>query len=360
MPKILVTGALGYIGVRLLDHLLTSDENEVVGIDSDFYHDATHGTLPTFSSGRLKLYRRDIRDLSLDDFGGVDIVMHLAALSNDPLGNLNERLTDEINCRASIRLAELAASAGVERFVFSSSCSTYGAAGDALLAEDATLNPVTAYGRSKVEAESGLLALASDSFSPTALRNATAFGYSPRWRQDIVLNDFAAAAWLNKRIHILSDGTPWRPLVHVADICRAFVAVAAADRSEVHAEAFNVGSNSANFRVSELAEIVAAEVPDCSIAYAPGGGPDRRCYRVDCSKILAHVPEFACEVSIQQGAAEMLTAFAKDGLEKDDISEGRFARLPAIARRRAAGELDDSLRRNSAGNELSHSQGGEN
>ncbi|HBE67612.1 MAG TPA: NAD-dependent dehydratase [Planctomycetaceae bacterium] len=346
MPKILVTGALGYIGVRLVSHLLQApDGYEVIGIDNDLYHDATHGPLTAVPDQRLTLYRRDIRDLSLSDLDGVEIVMHLAALSNDPLGNLDERLTDEINCLASVRLAELAAKAGVERFLFSSSCSTYGAAGDALLAEDATLNPVTAYGHSKVEAEAGILALASDTFSPTALRNATAFGYSSRWRQDIVLNDFAASAWLNKQVKILSDGTPWRPLVHIGDICRAFTTIATADRSQIHAESFNVGSNSANYRVSELAEIVAGEIPDCSIDYAPGGGPDKRCYRVDCSKIVEHVPAFACEFGVQDGVSEMLEAFAKYGLASEDIAAGKYARLPAIARRQAAGEVDDLLRR---------------
>ncbi len=340
---VLVTGSLGYIGCRLVERLL-AEEHNVIGVDIDYYHDATHGQLPP-RVAELSHIRRDIRELQESDFKGVDVVMHLAALSNDPLGNLDPSLTHDINHVASVRLAALARQAGVGRFLFSSSCSSYGASGDEMLDENATLNPVTAYGESKVAAERDILALQSSTFSPTILRNATAYGYSSRWRQDIVVNDFAAAAWLHGRIQILSDGTPWRPLVHVDDICSAFIAIAGAPQQTVHAECFNVGSEQANYRVSELANLVAAIVPKCEIEYAAGGGPDKRCYRISCDKLSRHVPKYMARHSIASGVEEMLAAFNRHGLDENDVSQSRYARLAAIRRRQDAGEIDDQLRR---------------
>lgn len=340
--NILVTGSLGYIGSRLVERL-TAEGHSVTGVDIDYYHDATHGKLPETVS-RVRHRRLDIRSMTQADFDGFDVVMHLAALSNDPLGNLDSGLTHEINHAASVSIARLAKQAGAGRFLFSSSCSSYGASGDAMLDESASLNPVTAYGVSKVAAERDILALASDKFSPTMLRNATAQGYSPRWRQDIVVNDFAAAAYLYNKIRILSDGTPWRPLVHVDDICSAFIAIANARRPAVHAECFNVGSPDGNYRVRQLADIVRAAVPECQIEYAAGGGPDKRCYRVDCSKLTRHIPSFKTYHTVETGVAEMLAAFGLYGLEQDKVDAGQYARLPAIKRRQSEGEIDSELR----------------
>ena len=276
---------------------------------------------------------------------GCEAVLHLAALSNDPLGNLNPRLTDDINHLASVRLARLAKQAGVRRFVFSSSCSLYGASGSDLLDEEATFNPVTPYGASKSAVEREVATLADDSFSPIFLRNATAYGLSPRLRLDLVLNEFVATAVLHGRIVIRSDGTPWRPVVHVEDICRAFTAVLAAPRAAVHNQAFNVGRTDENYRVSELAEMVREAVPGCVVEYAPGGGPDRRCYRVDCSKFPQQVPAFRPKWNVRRGIAQLVDAYRRVPLTDHDIQSQRFLRLPTLERQMTSGVIDAELRR---------------
>jgi nucleoside-diphosphate-sugar epimerase len=287
---------------------------------------------------------KDIRDLTRKDLEGFDAVVHLAALSNDPLGNLNVGLTYDINHKASVRLAELAKASGVKRFVFSSSCSTYGAAGDNFLDEDAALNPVTAYGESKVLVERDLARLADERFTPTFMRNATAYGVSPRLRLDIVLNDLVASAYITGRVYIKSDGTPWRPIVHIRDIVAAVIAVLDAPQKVVHNQTFNVGQTEENYRIRELADIVAQTVPGCRVEYAPGGGPDKRCYRVSCEKIRRMLPGFRPQWTARQGAQELYDAYRTMGLTADDLRLGRYLRISHIQRLLEAGRLDTSLR----------------
>src|SRR4051794_37469202 len=281
--RVLVTGNLGYIGC-ILTPLLVDRGYDVAGLDSDLFGNCTfHGIVP-----RVPTLLKDIRDVEVGDLHGFDAVIHLAGLSNDPLGDLNPELTMEVNHLASVRLAKLAREAGVQRFLFSSSCSTYGAAGDDLIDESAAFNPVTPYGRSKVLAEQGIAPLANDVFTPVFLRNATAYGLSPRLRFDLVLNNLVAWAYSTGRIFLKSDGTPWRPIVHIEDISRAFIAALDAPPDLVHNRAFNVAVE--NFRISELAEIVGEVVPGCRIDYADGAGPDKRCYRVDGGLLSRTLP----------------------------------------------------------------------
>src|SRR5713226_8101142 len=274
--RILVTGHKGYIGA-VLAPLFAAEGHDVVGLDSDLFEQCTFGEpLREFPS-----IRKDLRDVELADLKGFDAVVHLAGLSNDPLGNLNPELTYEINHAASCRLAQLAKQAGIQRFMFSSSCSTYGAAGDKILNEEAEFNPVTPYGRSKVLVEQDVAPLADATFSPTFLRNATAYGVSPRLRADLVVNNLVGFAYTTGEVLIASDGTPWRPLAHIEDISRAFLAVLHAPREIVHNEAFNVGRTAENYQIRGIADMVRDVVPGSRIKYAPGGGPDPRCYRVD-------------------------------------------------------------------------------
>ena len=272
-------------------------------------------------------------------------MVHLAGLSNDPLGDLNPALTYDINHLASVKLAKLAKEAGVKRFLFSSSCSTYGAAGsEELLNEDAEFRPVTAYGRSKVLVEQDVVKLADQNFSPTFLRNATAYGVSPRLRFDLVLNNLVAWAFTTGRIYIKSDGTPWRPIVHIADISRAFIAALNAPTDLVHCQAFNVGRTDENYQIRDLAEIVNEIVPGCQVEYAKDGSPDTRCYRVDFSKITRVLPEFKPQWTASQGAKELYDAVRRVGLQLEDFEGPRYKRISHIQQLLSSGRLDANLR----------------
>jgi nucleoside-diphosphate-sugar epimerase len=286
----------------------------------------------------------DVRDIRGSDLRGFEAVIHLAALSNDPLGDIDPACTYAINHRASVRLAELAAEAGVSRFLFASSCSLYGVAGAGMLREDAQFNPVTAYGESKVRAERDLSRLADDDFSPTFLRNATAYGVSPALRVDLVLNNLVGFAHTTGEILLQTDGTPWRPLVHVEDICRAFAAVLRAPRELVHNEAFNVGRTEENYQISSLAEMIEAALPGCRVKYAEGAGSDPRCYRVDCSKIGETVPAFKPEWTVRRGIEQLRAAYDRYGLTRDTFLGPRYWRLKHLQRLQREGRVDATLR----------------
>jgi nucleoside-diphosphate-sugar epimerase len=341
MMRVLITGHHGYIGAVLV-RMLAGAGYEVVGLDSDFF--VKNRFVGETVEGRS--LTKDLRDIDQRDLQGIDAVLHLAALSNDPLGNLNPQLTYEINHHASLRLACLAKQAGVGRFLFSSSCSMYGAAGSEMLTEEASFNPVTPYADSKVLVERDLRSLADSSFSPVFLRNTTAYGVSPFMRFDVVLNNLVAWAYTTGQVLIQSDGTPWRPLVHIEDICRAFRAALEAPVAVVHNQAFNVGITEENYQVRDLAEIVRETVPDCRIEYSPGGEPDPRSYRVNFSKLKEKLPGFQPQWNVRRGARELYEACRHVDLKFEDFDGPRFKRVTQIQEHLEAGRLDSSLRWN--------------
>jgi nucleoside-diphosphate-sugar epimerase len=337
--RILVTGSRGYIGTVLCPFLQGAG-HEVVGLDTDLYRRSTFG--PWTESVRTVM--RDVRDVRREELEGFEAIVHLAALSNDPLGDLDRALTLEINHRASVRLAALAKEARVSRFLFASSCSNYGAAGDAPVTEDSPLNPVTAYGESKVLVERDVLPLADDRFSPTFLRCATAYGVSPRLRFDVVLNNLVAWAFTSGKVLLKSDGSPWRPIVHIEDISRAFLAALQAPRERVHGQALNVGRNDQNYRIREIAEIVRDTVPGCEIAFAEGAGPDLRNYRADFSRISRVLPDFRPQWDAQRGARQLLATYREVGLGVGDFEGPRYRRIDQLKQLLSSGELGTDLR----------------
>jgi len=337
--RVLLTGHQGYLGTVMLQRLIQAG-HEVVGLDSGYFADCVLG--PAVSDGpTLNL---DLRDVTADDVRGFDAVVHLAALSNDPLGSLAPDTTYAINHQASVQLAEAAKAAGVERFLYSSTCSVYGASGgDALVGEDAPLAPITPYAISKVRVEADLNALADDSFSPVSLRNATAFGFSPRLRADIVVNNLVGLALLTGEVTVLSDGTPWRPLVHAQDVAAAFLAALEADREVIHDQAFNVGSASENLRVSQIADIVADTVPDSKVNITGEAGNDPRSYRVDFAKITDLLPAYQPAWTTAAGAAQLYEAYRQWGLTKEAFDH-TFTRLPHLRELERQGRIDHALR----------------
>lgn len=340
--RVLVTGHDGYIGTVLVP-LFQAAGHEVVGLDSGLFSECVFGE----PGEAPETITKDIRDVEVGDLDGFDAVVHLAAISNDPLGDLNPQCTFDINHLASTRLAECAKEAGVQRFLYSSSCSVYGASSpDDVLTEEASFNPVTPYGVSKVRVEEDLNKLADDDFSPTYFRNATAYGASPRLRGDLVVNNLVGWAFAKGAVYIKSDGTPWRPLVHIEDISRAFLAGLEAPRDKVHNQAFNVGRTTENYRIREVADLVEEIVVGSKVTYAEDGGPDKRCYRVDCSKIDSVLPAFKPVWTVRLGVEELYAAYKQINLKQEDLEGTRYLRIKHISKLMDRGDIDSDLRWN--------------
>jgi nucleoside-diphosphate-sugar epimerase len=337
--RILLTGHQGYLG-SVMAPVLSAAGHEVIGLDSGLFADCVLGPAPADPPGRAV----DLRDVTPDLLEGVDAVAHLAALSNDPLGSLAPELTYDINHHASVRLARLAKEAGVRRFLYASTCSVYGASGgDDLVNEDAPLKPVTPYAESKVRVEDDLVKLADDDFTPVFMRNATAFGFSPRLRADIVLNNLVGHAVLTGEVRVLSDGTPWRPLVHARDIAEAFLLALEAPREAVHAQAFNIGTERNNVTVAEIAGEVAEAVPGAKLLITGEAGNDPRSYRVDFARVRRALPDYEARWTVKAGAAELVDAYRAHGLTKHDF-ERRFTRLARLSDRKDEGTISEDLR----------------
>jgi nucleoside-diphosphate-sugar epimerase len=339
--RVLVTGHNGYVGTKMMPMLIAAGY-DVVGLDSNLYKESTFGEEkknPGFPE-----IRKDIRDIEVSDLKGFDAIIHLAGLSNDPLGDLNPDMTFEINHKASVRMAKLAKKIGVKRFIFSSSCSNYGAGGQDWLDENSALNPVTPYGTSKVLVEQDVAKLADVSFSPTFLRSGTAYGVSPRLRFDLVLNNLVAWAFTTGCVFLKSDGSAWRPIVHVEDMSLAFLAALNAPRELVNNQAFNVGRTGENYRVRDIAEIVAKTVPGSMIEFAGGAEPDKRNYRVNCNKIVRELPDFKPRWDARKGAKELYEAYKKIGLHLDEFEGPHYRRIDHIKQLMSTGRLDKNLR----------------
>ncbi len=336
--KVLVTGHDGYIGA-VLTPLLAEAGHEVVGLDTHLYGECAFGEVPVVEELSM-----DVRDLRAEHLEGFDAVIHLAAISNDPIGDLNPAVTYAVNHRASVHVAAEAKKAGVSRFLFSSSCSLYGAApgGDAV-DEQAAFNPVTPYGESKILAEQDIAPMADDDFSPVFLRNATAYGVSPRMRGDLVVNNLVAYAYCTGEVRMQSDGTPWRPLVHIEDISRAFLAVLEAPREAIHNEAFNVGRDEDNHQIRDIARMVEATVPGSTVSLAPGASPDKRSYRVSFAKIHEALPSFRPQWTVQRGVEEAYDAYRAADLQLTEFESSRFMRLKRVRELIETGRLDEDL-----------------
>jgi nucleoside-diphosphate-sugar epimerase len=336
--KVLVTGAEGYIGT-VLGPLLLEHGHEVCGLDCGFYR---AGWFYDDARRLPPVITKDIRQIDAADVVDFDAVVHLAELSNDPLGEHDQRLTYDINHRGSVELARTCKAAGVRRFVHTSSCSVYGAGGDAIRTETSSTNPQTAYARCKVLAEREVGALADARFTPVFLRNATAYGASPRMRFDIVLNNLAGHAWTSGEVKMTSDGTPWRPLVHVNDICEAILLALEAPREAVHNQIFNVGSEEQNYRIRDIAEIVAATFPGCAVTYGPSGGDDRS-YRVSFAKIAEHLPGFRCRWTAELGARQLREVFERTAMSKETFNHRAFTRLQQLKYLLATRRIDQDF-----------------
>jgi nucleoside-diphosphate-sugar epimerase len=337
--KVLMTGHKGYIG-SVMAPMFCEAGHTVVGLDSCLFEGCILGESPP----EIPMLRVDLRDVERTDLEGFDAVVHLAALSNDPLGNFNPECTFDINHRASVRLAKMAKEAGVPRFIYASSCSLYGVAGDAPVTEEADFNPVTAYGESKVRVERDVAPLADDDFSPTFMRNATAYGFSPCLRVDLVVNSLVGYAYTTGEVLIQSDGSPWRPLVHIEDISQAFLTVLEAPRSLVHNQAFNVGRTKENYRIREVADIVRQVVPRSVVKYAAGGGPDLRCYRVDCSKIAQALPNFQPQWTVERGVEQLYDAYRRHHLTSFEFLGTKYLRIKRIKQLQSEGRVDGWMR----------------
>ncbi|MBK8988794.1 MAG: SDR family oxidoreductase [Chloroflexi bacterium] len=338
--RVLVTGHNGYVGTVMMPMLIAAN-HDVVGLDTNLYEGSTFGEDTQRNYPEIN---KDVRDIQMADLEGFDAIIHLAGLSNDPLGDLNPELTYDINHHASVRLAEMAKAVGVQRFIFSSSCSNYGAGVTDWLDESSAFNPVTPYGRSKVMVEQDVAKLADDNFSPTFLRSGTAYGVSPRLRFDLVLNNLAAWAFTTGLVYLKSDGTPWRPIVHISDMSRAFIAVMEAPRELVHNEAFNVGRSSENYQIRQIAQIVAETIPGSRVEFAEGATADKRNYRVNCDKIVNTLPGYQPQWTAKKGAEELYAAYQKVGLELEEFEGPRYRRLKHIKALMASGRLSDTLR----------------